>query len=380
MELINRYYELLPKALAAKKRDSGPILTRKRTKMVDQRVSRSKISAGIDPQQLLAAQHAAQHGPSSRASSPGPGHSGFPSEIPSPQEPELPSKPSDEAKPETSPAPLPSSTEPEPESEKVVEQAELPKSTDELTANPDDTIKAAEPADTASVPLPPVVEPAIPSPPPPVETPSPPPPPVEPEAVAKSFQVPPPPPLVVPAAPAAYQLPPRPHFAEEMESPTKQLEKPAPEPVDVPGSTESTPVRQSPDSSGSVESTESKTRGELDRFGSSRTSLRRTGSVVTGAAERLKGARPSSLLARNAGTASASASPSTHAKTSSLSSGSTSKSPVRRTVNMFNRTSTQTSSEQAREYAPRKHVGKASAALFSRRTVASDAEDNILDK
>ncbi|GJJ11361.1 hypothetical protein Clacol_005593 [Clathrus columnatus] len=356
MDLVNHYYALLPKVLAAKKRDSGPILVRKRTKMVDQRVSRSKISAGIDPQQLLAAQHAAQHGPQSRASTPGPGHTRFPSGTTTPPV-AVPPKASDERstpEPELPPKseelsiPL-VSAEPEPvEETKGFKLAEPPKFAEEPIPT---TSKTVEPVQASPVPE------TLPSPPPPVES-----------EVSRTVQVTP-----QPQPPSALERAPEP-------------EKPyTPEPVEIPSPIGPTSPRQSPDSAGSVESGSSNGKNQVDLdkpLGSKPTSLKRTGSGVVGDRS-LRGARALSNLSGRStpvspapGTTAAS-----HTKTSSLSgSGSSSRSPVRRGIGVFNRNATQSSTEQAREYAPRKNIGKTNASLFSRRTVASDAEDNILDK
>lgn len=365
------------------------MLVRKRTKMVDQRVSRSKISAGIDPQQLLAAQHAAQHGPSSsRIPSPSPGHTRIPSGASSPPLPGLPAKSSDDIplkvsdsaspskpnKPEESPAaPPPQAVG------KDVEPMEPPKVPEEPASKSTEVVKVidASPPEAAEATI---SSPRAETPPPPAQPgpgPGPEPEPARPE-------IPPPPPPAVSPAPATYHIPPRPVFLEELEHPPKSEEPyTPPPPVEVPSPTISTPPRQSPDSAGSGDSGSLNSRSQVDPdkplSNVSKTSLKRTGSG-TGVAERVRGARPlSNLSGRNTPTSTAASSIPSHTRTSSIS-GSTSRSPVRRGINVFNRNSGQTTPEQAREYAPRKNIGKANASLFSRRTVASDAEDNILDK
>lgn len=64
IDLLTKYDAILPPTIARKKRESTrKIPLRKRTAMVDQRLSRSRISLGADTQQLLAAQQAAKNPP-----------------------------------------------------------------------------------------------------------------------------------------------------------------------------------------------------------------------------------------------------------------------------------------------------------------------------
>ena len=62
LDLLKHYDVLLPPTLAQKKRESGRnVPVRKRTALVDMRLSRSRISMGADTRQLLAAQQIAQN-------------------------------------------------------------------------------------------------------------------------------------------------------------------------------------------------------------------------------------------------------------------------------------------------------------------------------
>ncbi|KAJ4473838.1 hypothetical protein J3R30DRAFT_3296406 [Lentinula aciculospora] len=61
LDLLKNYEDILPPTIARKKRDSErKIPLRKRTAPMDMRIHRSRLSTGIDAKQLLAAQHAAQ--------------------------------------------------------------------------------------------------------------------------------------------------------------------------------------------------------------------------------------------------------------------------------------------------------------------------------
>jgi hypothetical protein len=70
-DLIHLYSEILPPLVERKKRESERVMpTRKRTTIVDQRISRSSLTDGADPQELLGLQHLKQNPP--RSSSPEP--------------------------------------------------------------------------------------------------------------------------------------------------------------------------------------------------------------------------------------------------------------------------------------------------------------------
>lgn len=63
VDLVTHYERILPPTISRKKRESErKVPIRKRTKMVDARLSRSNILPGADKRQLLAQQHAAQGG------------------------------------------------------------------------------------------------------------------------------------------------------------------------------------------------------------------------------------------------------------------------------------------------------------------------------
>lgn len=61
-DLINHYADLFPPLVEKKKKESDRVLpVRKRTALVDQRISRSRLGEEMDPQQLLEQQHALAH-------------------------------------------------------------------------------------------------------------------------------------------------------------------------------------------------------------------------------------------------------------------------------------------------------------------------------
>lgn len=61
-DLINNYSALFPALVEKKKQEAERVMpTRKRTALVDQRISRSQLNGGSDPQQLLEQQHALAH-------------------------------------------------------------------------------------------------------------------------------------------------------------------------------------------------------------------------------------------------------------------------------------------------------------------------------
>ncbi|KAK7060891.1 Rho-GTPase-activating protein 8 [Paramarasmius palmivorus] len=112
IDLIQEYDTLIPPTITRKKRESErKVPIRKRTAMVDQRLSRSRISVtGVDAKQLLAAQQAAQQGVKSPEKEappvpPLPPHIAQPTPVPPPPPPiELASPKS------VSPPPLPPAT------------------------------------------------------------------------------------------------------------------------------------------------------------------------------------------------------------------------------------------------------------------------------
>ena len=61
-DLITNYSALFPALVEKKKQEAERVMpTRKRTALVDQRISRSQLNGGSDPQQLLEQQHALAH-------------------------------------------------------------------------------------------------------------------------------------------------------------------------------------------------------------------------------------------------------------------------------------------------------------------------------
>ncbi|KAF8584019.1 hypothetical protein K439DRAFT_1653298 [Ramaria rubella] len=295
MDLVKHYADILPKVITQKKRESleRPMPIRKRTKMVDQRLSRSRLSFAADPQQLLAAQHAAQRGPLSRVASPTP----------------------------------------------VVEPQ----------------VKTQPPV--ASPPPPPVALPPPPPPPPPAAKPQEP----EPHLVQEVTYAPPPRPTFVESESSSkeYTPPPRPVFAEpdnESRGAGDGVSAPNLDKIQAPllSPTSSIPPVDNPDLPLVSRSSLSRsTSGDTGRVRGPRT-LRPTGAGKSGSAT--VGSRPPPGTSLGGPRA-------THARGAS----STSTVPGR-------------PADYAKDYAPKRNVGKANAAIFSRRTVASDAEDNVLDK
>ncbi|KIJ55243.1 hypothetical protein M422DRAFT_23852 [Sphaerobolus stellatus SS14] len=334
VDLVSHYASIIPKAISRKKRESMDrvLPTRKRTKMVDQRLSRSKITYEVDPRQLLAAQHAA-HNPPSRSTSPAPGTERRRSVQPT-SPPAVPPTASAQEEPKDIHAPVPV----------------LP------TSPP-----AAEPvASTPPAPAPaPASAPAAPAP-----------------APAETY-VPPNRPVFAEEATDKYVPPPMPTFAEpssEFETPTKNVVVLPPTPVQP----------QSP--TGSDTPSPSPTKANEDRPLVAKSSLSRSGSSDV---SRLR-AGPRGARAPARGAASGLGSPTTSSRSPRASPSPTTSSPSPRASpsptssrplsHSRGASSASLTAEQAAQYAPKKHVGKGSAALFSRRTVASDAEDNILDK
>jgi hypothetical protein len=146
IDLLKDYETILPPTIARKKRESErKIPLRKRTAPMDMRIHRSRLSTGIDPKQLLAAQHAAQQG-------------GTKSPPPVPPVPSIPGPP---------------------------------------------PVVQSQP-----IPPPPLVAPQPIPPPPQLVSPSPPPPPAKPSDVPEAPAIPSP----LASVPAASDLPPRPSF------------------------------------------------------------------------------------------------------------------------------------------------------------------------
>lgn len=271
---------------------------RKRTKMVDQRLSRSQISYGANPQQLLAAQHAAQHGPPSRVASPS-------------RAAESQAKRQSIPSASPTPTPAPAATE------------------------------ASKPQEPEAPPVP-VPSPHL-------------------NVVAPSH------PTLAQPAPSVdgYKPPPRPTFVEldnvtndegsTVVSPPTAARSPSPVEHTVPAIS-TTPPAVMPDDEKPL---------------TSKTSLSRPG--LGEPMSRVRGPR----VARTSGTAKGGFATSSAATSSAATTGPPSRGPSPRPTH--NR-GTSSVSEHAKEYAPKKNVGRANAAIFSRRSQASDAEDDLLDK
>ncbi|KAF8817572.1 hypothetical protein BYT27DRAFT_7199108 [Phlegmacium glaucopus] len=338
LDLLRHYDVLLPPTLAQKKSERK-VPVRKRTAPVDMRLSRSRISMGADARVLLAAQQIAQN----------------PSLAPkSVKSPELPSLP-------LLPPPVPA----------VVSEPQQP--------------KAAAP-------------PLVPPPPPPAVVSKPITPPPRP-AVAASFTPPPPPPPVITSedrglprptfkdpAPEFDDLPPRPSFKEPPpesdDLPTRPtFTDPAPE-NDIPATLTPPPpppltsvIPPTPQKRASIHSTPSKIASRSPSppdngdivLGTGKTTISRAGSAQSAprGTRTTRGPRPggsSSVqnMVQNLNRTSVSGSPPNSASVTPTSPklNRLSGSPVKR---------------------PSSVVGR-SAAAFSRRTMVSDAEDEIVDK
>ncbi|KAF5316623.1 hypothetical protein D9619_006671 [Psilocybe cf. subviscida] len=188
IDLLNHYETLLPPTISRKKRESERrVPLRKRTAPVDMRLSRSRISVGADTQQLLAAQQIAQN-------------------------PSLANKGHSHSDSYSAPAVTPPAASPAPPS-----AALAPTTFPVAEAAPPKAPAAVTPVTTP--PLPPVLSPPpattlVPPPPPPVlqkpKTPPPPPPP----PVLPTPPPPPPMPKFKEPAPEIDDLPPRPSFKE----------------------------------------------------------------------------------------------------------------------------------------------------------------------
>jgi len=336
IDLVKNYDVLLPPTIARKKRESErKVPIRKRTAPVDMRLSRSRISVGADAKQLLAAQQVAQN----------------PSLVKSAKSPEL------------SPLPPPVMA-----AAVSVSPAQLP----------------TTPVAQLPPPPPPIVEKLKTPPPPPILPPPPPP-------VTKVDQGLPPRPSFKEPLPEDDHLPPRPSFKEPppevdelappvtqpADLPTKELEVPIaltpPLPPPTPSIIAATPQKRfsgsnSPSPSKVTSRSPSPPDGDVV-LGTGKSSISRSGSAQSTTSAGLRGPRlargprpPSSgnvqSLVQNlnrtsvSGSQPSSVNPSANQRINRLSG-----SPVRR---------------------PSSVVGRSAA--FSRRTMASDAEDDVVDR
>lgn len=195
IDLLQHFTEILPPTIARKKRESDrKVPIRKRTAPVDLRLSRSRLSVGIDPHELLEAQMVAKNPAMKRAASPAP---------------PLPPLPTSDPEPPTQAVPRPP-----PVQNTAATMPQIPP--------PPPVIPPPPPLNQ------PVVTPLNIPPPPPLNIP-PPPPLVAPRAVAPA----PPPPVI----PVESPPPPRPNFREpspEVDSapPMPRFKSPPPESED----------------------------------------------------------------------------------------------------------------------------------------------------
>ncbi|KAG9223920.1 hypothetical protein CCMSSC00406_0004464 [Pleurotus cornucopiae] len=335
IDLLKHYDAILPPTIARKKRESErKVPIRKRTAPIDMRLSRSRISVGADAKQLLAAQQQAQNPSLVRAKSP-----------------PLP--------PQTLPSMETALASPPPPVEKPVVQAPPPPP------------PIAEPALVAPPPPPPIVsQPAVPSPPPtipspPVKSPEDPPRPAFKEPPPEIDDLPPRPSFKEPP-PEIDDLPPRPTFTEPpVEEPTSFTPPGPPPPITnvTPPTPQSNNLKRVSATyrSNSPSPTKIASRSPSPPGEDRRSTLSRSSSGQSAAIRGPRGARgpraPGSVtsIVQNLNRSSVSGSPPGTSPTSP-DPRRLSGSPARRS-SVLNRTS-----------------------AFSRRTMASDAEDDIVDK
>ncbi|KAF8074890.1 hypothetical protein FPV67DRAFT_1475342 [Lyophyllum atratum] len=358
IDLLKNYEAILPPTISRKKRESERrVPIRKRTAPIDMRLSRSRISVGADTKQLLAAQQIAQN----------------PSLVKSPKSPELP------------PLPRPIS----------------------LASPPPPPPPVAEPtAPSAPVVAPPPPPPAAVVPPPPAPALVPPPPPL-----VKATPAPPPPPPIVPAPvdrPAFKEPPPefegqtpRPSFKEP--PPESDLDSPPPTrpsfvdpPAEVPEvptpprvvspkfptTSVIPPTPQKRTSYGSPIGSPSPTKfasrspspPEDQTIALGRSSLSRTGSAQSATT----GVRGPRLAARGGPRA---AGGNVSSLVSNLNRHSVSGSPPQPSPIGANARTAANRLSGSPVRRPSSVLGRSAAgAAFSRRTMASDAEDDIVEK
>ncbi|KAG6813158.1 hypothetical protein H0H92_013565 [Tricholoma furcatifolium] len=351
IDLLKNYDEILPPTISRKKRESErKVPVRKRTKPVDMRVSRSRISVGADPKQLLAAQQLAQN----------------PSLMKSPKSAELPSLPPSIGRATPPPPPSLPVSQPGPVAATIVPPPPPPP----LVPPPPPHITES-PAAPALIPPPP---------PPPIAAPAPPPPPpaIVPPVDRPTFKEPPPEFDNQPPRPAFKEPPPevdldtppptRPAFVEPPPSPP-----PTTASAVTPSTTVIPPTPQKRVPGGPGASSPSPTK-QVSRspsppediiLGNGRSSLSRAGSGQTGAARAARVTRgprngnvanlASNFSNRNSISGTSSPPPGGPRAANRLSG-----SPVRRSSVL--------------------RSSAAASASFSRRTMASDAEDDVTDR
>ncbi|TFK32789.1 hypothetical protein BDQ12DRAFT_474872 [Crucibulum laeve] len=355
IDLVKNYDVLLPPTIARKKRESErKIPIRKRTAPVDMRLSRSRISVGADAQQLFAAQQVAQN----------------PSLVKSMKSPELPQ------------LPLPPVLSP---------------STQKQTLTTPPPPPALE--KSATPPPPASVVPIVPPPPPPViATPPPPPPPI----TNRNDNLPPRPSFKEPP-PEDDDLPPRPSFKEPppesddepspppmprfASPPPEESDIPSPQPDAAPSPPTTAVIPPTPQKRYSVSSVKSRNTPSPSKLasrspsppadngdvvlGSGRTSISRSGSAQSQAGVVGRGPRIARGPRAPGGGGGSVQSLVQNLNRQSVS-GSPPPTPGSPGGNRINRLS----GSPVRR--PSSVLGRSSA--FSRRTMASDAEDDVVER
>ncbi|KAF8202488.1 hypothetical protein BJ912DRAFT_1110792 [Pholiota molesta] len=356
LDLLKHYNTLLPPTIARKKRESErKVPIRKRTAPVDMRLSRSRISVGADAQQLLAAEKVAQN-PSLA------GHMRTTSDLSA-------------INASTSPPPPPPMAAP------AARVAAVPP--------PPPVVAPAAAAPTAPLvppPPPPVLAKAkTPPPPPPVLAAPPPPPPLNAGLQRPTFKEPPPEfdnlpprPTFKEPPPELDDLPPRPTFADPppeeayVSAPSSASSSPGIPPPPAPATNVIPPTPQKRASASGAStpnnvtsrSPSPKISGEDIVLGSGKTTISRTGSAqATG----MRGPR----LARGARGSSGSVQNLVQNLNRNSQGSPTPVSPGSPKVNRL-------SGSPVRR--PSSIVGRSAATSLSRRTMASDAEDDVVDK
>ncbi|KAG6890096.1 hypothetical protein C0995_012045 [Termitomyces sp. Mi166 len=380
IDLIKYYDAILPPTINRKKRESErKPLIRKRTAPVDMRLSRSRISAGADAQQLLAAQQIAQN----------------PSLMKSPKSPEkTPSPPIGVVSPPPPPpivsAPIAAAIVSPPAPPPVVPPpplAPVPESSAPSVVLPPPAI-VPEPSAPLLVPPPP---------PPPIQASAPPAPPPPPPAVPPPtdrpvFKEPPPEFDDQPPRPAFKEPPPevdvdfdappstRPTFVDPPSSPPPVAAPTAAPPTAViPPTPQGRTTRggsgaASPSKSPSPTKLASRSSSPPDDLilGSGRTTLTRAGSAQSGTTQSSATRGPRVIRGPRTGNVANLASSFSNRNSVSGSSPPPPSSP-NRAVNRMSGSPSRKSSSVLRSSA-------ASSASFSRRTMASDAEDDVTEK
>ncbi|KAG6869236.1 hypothetical protein C0993_009100 [Termitomyces sp. T159_Od127] len=356
IDLIQHYEAILPPTISRKKKESERRgLTRKRTAPVDMRLSRSRISAGADAQQLLAAQQIAQN----------------PSLMRSPKTPEkTPSPPTRIVSP---PSPLP--------------VAPIPVAA-ALSVPPPTLLSFVPPPPPPPPPVPEPSAPALELPPSasPVQAPAvpPPPPAVTPPADRPTFKEPPPEFNDQPSRPVFKEPPPEFDLQSPPSTrPTFVDPPPSPPPVAVPAAAPSTtvipptphrragavspPTPRSPSTATLVSRSPSPPEDVVLNAG--RTSLTRASSGQSGAAQGgITTRSPRVIRGPRTGNVANLASNFNNRKTSPPAPSS-----PNRAVNRLSGSPGRRSSSGLKNSA-------ASSPSFSRRTMASDAEDDVTER